>query len=230
MPASSWRPGRAGAAAHRHRVRHRLRGRRRRRLPAAVRAEAAAARSSRPRSCWARSRGCCRRCRSCPSARPGSAVRCLPGSLTLVVANPAGRFAHVCGDEPSRIGVRVPGLRPAVAALADAVGGLRHHQRQPARRPRPGASWRDGAGLAARDGGVRGGRRPAAGRAVGGDRRQRRGADAASARARAPMRRWRLLRVGGEPAPIERLLDQERGAAAPARSRPGRGRGAGRGP
>ena len=71
-------PGRAGAAAHRHRLRNRLRGRRRRRLPKALCAEVSGRPVSPPRSCWARSRGCCRRCRSCPIARPGSAVRCFP--------------------------------------------------------------------------------------------------------------------------------------------------------
>ena len=38
--------------------------------------------------------------------------------------NPGGRFAHLCGSTPDRIGVRVPELAPDVAALADAVGGL----------------------------------------------------------------------------------------------------------
>ena len=50
--------------------------------------------------------------------------RVLPGPVTLIVPNPGRRFAHVCGDAPDRIGVRVPHLLPAVAALADAVGGL----------------------------------------------------------------------------------------------------------
>jgi tRNA threonylcarbamoyl adenosine modification protein (Sua5/YciO/YrdC/YwlC family) len=50
--------------------------------------------------------------------------RALPGPLTLVVQNPGGRFAHLCGATPDRIGVRVPVLLPAVARLADAVGGL----------------------------------------------------------------------------------------------------------
>lgn len=48
----------------------------------------------------------------------------LPGPVTLVVENPAGRFPHLCGDAPDRIGVRVPVLEPAIAELADAVGGL----------------------------------------------------------------------------------------------------------
>ena len=48
----------------------------------------------------------------------------LPGPVTLIVPNPGGRFAHLCGSTPGRIGVRVPQLAPAVAGLADAVGGL----------------------------------------------------------------------------------------------------------
>jgi tRNA A37 threonylcarbamoyladenosine synthetase subunit TsaC/SUA5/YrdC len=44
--------------------------------------------------------------------------------VTLIVANPARRFAHLCGTTPERIGVRVPVLPPEVAALADAVGGV----------------------------------------------------------------------------------------------------------
>lgn len=50
--------------------------------------------------------------------------RVFPGPVTLVVANPGRRFAHLCGDEPGRIGVRVPVLAAEVAALADGVGGL----------------------------------------------------------------------------------------------------------
>ena len=48
----------------------------------------------------------------------------LPGPLTLIVPNPAGRFAHLCGAAADRIGVRVPNLEVAVAELADAAGGL----------------------------------------------------------------------------------------------------------
>ena len=50
--------------------------------------------------------------------------RLLPGAVTLIVANPAGRFAHACGERSDRIGVRVPDLHPAVARLADEAGGL----------------------------------------------------------------------------------------------------------
>jgi L-threonylcarbamoyladenylate synthase len=48
----------------------------------------------------------------------------LPGPVTLIVLNPGGMFAYLCGATPDRIGVRVPELAPDVAALADAVGGL----------------------------------------------------------------------------------------------------------
>lgn len=50
--------------------------------------------------------------------------RLLPGAVTLIVANPAARFAHACGERADRIGVRVPDLVPEVADLADAAGGL----------------------------------------------------------------------------------------------------------
>ena len=52
------------------------------------------------------------------------AAEMLPGPVTLIVPNPGGRFAYLCGATPDRIGVRVPELAPDVAALADAVGGL----------------------------------------------------------------------------------------------------------
>lgn len=52
------------------------------------------------------------------------ARKVLPGPLTLVVRNPGRRFAYLCGDDPDRIGIRVPDLDPAVARLADSVGGL----------------------------------------------------------------------------------------------------------
>ncbi len=48
----------------------------------------------------------------------------MPGPVTLIVPNPARRFAATCGDTPEAIGVRVPVLQSDVAALADAVGGV----------------------------------------------------------------------------------------------------------
>jgi L-threonylcarbamoyladenylate synthase len=62
-----------------------------------------------------------------PELDPGALDACrrlLPGAVTLIVANPAGRFAHLCGARTDRIGVRVPDLATGVAGLADDVGGL----------------------------------------------------------------------------------------------------------
>jgi L-threonylcarbamoyladenylate synthase len=50
--------------------------------------------------------------------------RLLPGPVTLIVPNPAGRFSHLCGGSPRAIGVRVPRLDAAVASLADELGGM----------------------------------------------------------------------------------------------------------
>jgi L-threonylcarbamoyladenylate synthase len=52
------------------------------------------------------------------------ARKVFPGPITLIVRNPGGRFAYLCGSTPDRIGVRVPVLDPAVAGLADAIGGI----------------------------------------------------------------------------------------------------------
>jgi L-threonylcarbamoyladenylate synthase len=41
----------------------------------------------------------------------------LPGGLTLLLPNPARRFPLACGPDPSTIGLRVPALPPAIAAL-----------------------------------------------------------------------------------------------------------------
>jgi L-threonylcarbamoyladenylate synthase len=43
----------------------------------------------------------------------------LPGPVTLLVPNPAGRFPLACGPDSSRLGIRVPALEGALAALAD---------------------------------------------------------------------------------------------------------------
>jgi len=45
----------------------------------------------------------------------------LPGPVTLVLPNPAGRYPLACGATPERIGLRVPALAGALAPLA-AVG------------------------------------------------------------------------------------------------------------
>lgn len=41
----------------------------------------------------------------------------LPGPFTLIVANPQGRFRPSCGEAPHKLGLRVPKLGPAIAAL-----------------------------------------------------------------------------------------------------------------
>jgi L-threonylcarbamoyladenylate synthase len=52
--------------------------------------------------------------------RTTGAVRALlPGAVTLLLPNPAGRFPLACGAEPHVLGVRVPAWPPALAALAD---------------------------------------------------------------------------------------------------------------
>jgi L-threonylcarbamoyladenylate synthase len=50
------------------------------------------------------------------------ARRLLPGPVTVIVPNPAGVFPWLCGDDPSRIGVRIPVLLPGVADAIDDVG------------------------------------------------------------------------------------------------------------
>lgn len=42
----------------------------------------------------------------------------LPGALTLLLPNPAGRFELACGPDPRTLGLRVPALGPVLAALA----------------------------------------------------------------------------------------------------------------
>lgn len=43
-------------------------------------------------------------------------VRLLPGQVTLLLANPSGRFPLACGDDPGTLGLRVPRL-PALAGV-----------------------------------------------------------------------------------------------------------------
>jgi tRNA threonylcarbamoyl adenosine modification protein (Sua5/YciO/YrdC/YwlC family) len=52
------------------------------------------------------------------------ARRLLPGAVTVVVSNPARRFAWLCGADPTRIGVRVPLLLGPVAAAIERVGAI----------------------------------------------------------------------------------------------------------
>jgi L-threonylcarbamoyladenylate synthase len=48
--------------------------------------------------------------------------RVLPGGLTVLVPNPAGRFPLACGADPSTLGLRVPVLDGALAPLAAVRG------------------------------------------------------------------------------------------------------------
>lgn len=57
-------------------------------------------------------------------------ARLLPGAVTLLVPNPAGRFAIACGGDVSTLGVRVPDLprfagvrRPVLQSSANRAGG-----------------------------------------------------------------------------------------------------------
>jgi L-threonylcarbamoyladenylate synthase len=52
------------------------------------------------------------------------AAALLPGPYTLVLANPARRFAWLCGENPETIGVRVPALTGAGAGVLAAVGAV----------------------------------------------------------------------------------------------------------
>jgi L-threonylcarbamoyladenylate synthase len=56
--------------------------------------------------------------------------RLLPGAVTLLVPNPAGRFALACGADPQTLGLRVPHVQslaavrwPALQSSANRAGG-----------------------------------------------------------------------------------------------------------
>jgi L-threonylcarbamoyladenylate synthase len=51
-----------------------------------------------------------------------SARALLPGQLTLVLPNPARRFAWLCGEEPRKIGVRVPDLAGHARLVVEEAG------------------------------------------------------------------------------------------------------------
>ncbi len=59
-----------------------------------------------------------------PDTARAAVVALLPGPYTLVVPNPAGAFAWLCGHDPSTIGIRVPELTGAAAAVVGAVGAV----------------------------------------------------------------------------------------------------------
>jgi L-threonylcarbamoyladenylate synthase len=52
--------------------------------------------------------------------RTSGALRALlPGAVTLLLPNPARRFALACAPDPSTLGLRVPAWPPALTALGD---------------------------------------------------------------------------------------------------------------
>jgi tRNA threonylcarbamoyl adenosine modification protein (Sua5/YciO/YrdC/YwlC family) len=60
----------------------------------------------------------------------GAMTRVLPGRVTVLVSNPAGRYALACGDDISTLGIRVPRLpllsgvrRPVLQSSANRAGG-----------------------------------------------------------------------------------------------------------
>ena len=60
----------------------------------------------------------------------GAMARLMPGGVTVLVANPAGRFALACGSDLGTLGVRVPsvpglaGVRcPVLQSSANRAGG-----------------------------------------------------------------------------------------------------------
>jgi L-threonylcarbamoyladenylate synthase len=53
-----------------------------------------------------------------------SAWHLLPGPFTLVVPNPAHRFAWLTGKNPDALGVRVPALAGPTRALLDELGAV----------------------------------------------------------------------------------------------------------
>jgi L-threonylcarbamoyladenylate synthase len=55
---------------------------------------------------------------------PANARALLPGPLTLVVANPAGRFRWLTGSNPLALGVRVPELPPVTRAALGTLGAV----------------------------------------------------------------------------------------------------------
>jgi L-threonylcarbamoyladenylate synthase len=62
----------------------------------------------------------------------------LPGAVTLLLPNPARRFPLACGPDPETLGLRVPALGPATAAL----GAVRWPVMQSSANPSGGADAR----------------------------------------------------------------------------------------
>ena len=53
-----------------------------------------------------------------PAATRAALSRLLPGPVTALVPNPAGRFPLACADDPLTLGLRVPRLEGALAPLS----------------------------------------------------------------------------------------------------------------
>ena len=64
--------------------------------------------------------------------------RLLPGPVTLLLANPTGRFPLACGPDPSRLGIRVP----ALTGVLDPLGAARWPVLQSSANPSGGADAR----------------------------------------------------------------------------------------
>jgi L-threonylcarbamoyladenylate synthase len=62
----------------------------------------------------------------------------MPGAVTVLLPNPAGRFPLACGPDPATLGLRVPALGPATAAL----GAIRWPVLQSSANPSGGAEPR----------------------------------------------------------------------------------------
>jgi L-threonylcarbamoyladenylate synthase len=68
-----------------------------------------------------------------PELGPGTRdalIRLLPGPVTLLLPNPAGRFPLACGDDPATLGLRVPRVArlagvswPVLQSSANLAGG-----------------------------------------------------------------------------------------------------------
>lgn len=61
----------------------------------------------------------------------------LPGPVTLLLPNPAGRYPLACGSSPDVLGLRVPVLPPALAALAAVRWPVLQSSANPAGGPAP---------------------------------------------------------------------------------------------
>jgi L-threonylcarbamoyladenylate synthase len=59
-----------------------------------------------------------------PAQAVAAARALLPGRLTLVLPNPAGRYAWLNAPRPDAIGVRVPALAGAGRAVLEALGAI----------------------------------------------------------------------------------------------------------